>query len=133
MDLPRSFRFADDELNDRLIALLKKSEIRHLVGKDGILHYSAGDEELVENDMISSIRNQVFPSWQVLSCPKDWTERYRQYMTQHHIPFTEELTDNQLCFLIPRKYRPHSWKMDDHSSPGDNQGTVSAVPPQRRS
>jgi hypothetical protein len=61
------------------------------------------------------IRNEVFPSWQILTCPKDWIERYRQYMTQHDIPFTEELANHELWFLIPRKYRPHSWKIEDQS------------------
>ena len=61
----------------------------------------------------SSIRDKVFPSWQVLTCPKDWIERYRDYMNRHGIPFKEELSDGELWFLIPRKYRPHAWKLDD--------------------
>jgi hypothetical protein len=116
VDLTLSFKFTDGDLNRRLVSLLKKSEIRHFVDRDGIVHYSPDDEEVVENDLIGSIRNEVFPSWQVLSCPKDWTERYRKYMIQHGIPFREEFVHNEVCFLIPGKHRPHSWKMNEQGS-----------------
>ena len=108
-----SFKFADDELNQKLIALVKGVRWEQVViDDDGVVHYSAVDEELMENDLIRSIRDQVFPSWQIISCPKNWTELYKQYMVQHGVPFAEEWIDNQLCFLIPRRYRPHSWKID---------------------
>lgn len=111
-----SFRFADDELNGKLLALLKGARVKHVVvDKNGVMHYSAADEVFVENDLIRSIRDQAFPSWQIISCPKDWTERYKHYMTQHDVPFVEEWIDDQLCFLIPRRYRPHAWKLDDSS------------------
>jgi hypothetical protein len=116
MDLTLSFKFADDDLNRRLITLLNEKEIRHFVDKNGIVHYSPEDEELVENEVIGSIRDQVFPSWQVLTCPKGWTERYRQYMTLHGIPFREELVLDEIWFLIPGKYRPHSWKLAQPSA-----------------
>ena len=108
-----SFKFARDDLNRRLIALLNKNKIRHFVDKSGVIHYAPEDEESVENDLIGSIRDRVFSSWQVLSCPKEWIERYRQYMTRHDIPFQEEWIDGQWCFLLPRKHRPHLWKLDD--------------------
>src|SRR5438445_7659988 len=102
-----SFRFVDDSLNRRLIALMKKRGVRHLVGKDGIIRYKADDEELVENKLLEPIRESVFQPWQIISCPKDWAERYKSYMVHHRVPFVEELINSQLCFLIPRKYRPH--------------------------
>src|SRR5882672_4958321 len=108
-----SFRFADDDLNRRLLALLKQKAIRHSVDANGVIHYSPDDEESVENDLIGSIRNRVFSSWQVLSCPTDWSNRYKQYMAQNAIPFKEELIDGQLRFLLPQKYRPHRWKLND--------------------
>ena len=108
-----SFRFVDDDLNLRLITLLKRSGIRHVVGKNGVVRYSPQSEDVVENELICSIRDALFPSWQVLSCPGQWAERYKSYMTRHRVPFVEELIDNQLCFLIPRRYRPHSWKLQD--------------------
>jgi hypothetical protein len=113
MALACSFKFVDDQLNRKLIGRLKESDIKHLVDKSGVVHYSAGDEEAMENDLIRAIRDQVFRSWQILSCPKDWIEQYRDYMIQHEIPFSEELIDNQLCFLIPRRYRPDSWRIDE--------------------
>jgi hypothetical protein len=107
-----SFRFADEDLNRRLIALLKKKEIRHFVDEHEVIHYSREDEDSVENNLIRSIRNRVFSSWRVLTCPTDWTDRYRQYMSRHDIPFKEELIDGQSWFLLPRKYRPQRWKLE---------------------
>jgi len=108
-----SFRFADEQLNRRLIALLKRNRIRHFVDKQGVVHYSAEDEDAVENEAIVSIRNGVFAYWQVLSCPKEWADSYRQHMTKHGIPFQEEESQGELWFLLPRKYRPHMWKLDE--------------------
>ncbi len=111
-----SFKFVDETLNRRLLALLNRAGVKHTVDKGGAVHYSPDDEGVVENDLISSIRDQVFSSWQVLTCPVDWIQRYREYMTKHGVPFREELSNNQLWFLIPRKYRPHSWKLEDQTS-----------------
>ena len=38
-----SFRFVEDDLNRRLIALLKKTEISHSVDKNGVIQYSPGN------------------------------------------------------------------------------------------
>jgi hypothetical protein len=116
VDSTISFRFAEDELNRRLIALLKKNNVRHSVDEKGVIHYSPEDEESVGNYLIGSVRKDVFPSWQVLSCPAEWAERYKRYMKRREIPFKEELTDGQLCFLLPRRYRPHAWKLGDEGS-----------------
>ena len=113
MNRTYSFKFMNDKLNLRLIGLLKKANIDHIVGRDGVIRYSSRDEKLVGNELIRTIRNEVFSAWQLLSCPKDWVERYKRYMTHKHVEFSEELINNQLCFLLPRKYRPHSWKLDE--------------------
>ena len=113
MALTYTFRFVDDSLNRRLIALLKRSGTRHDVRSNGVVRYSPRDEDVIENEFIRSVRDSVFPSWQILSCPPQWVDRYKSYMTRHGVPFVEELIDNRLCFLIPRRYRPHSWKLDD--------------------
>jgi len=115
-----SFKFAEDDLNRRLMALLKKQGIRYSVDQHGLIHYSPDDEASVENDVIGSIRDRVFSPWQVLHCPKDWVEPYKQYMMQHGIPFKEELNDGQLSFLLPRKYRPHQWKLEAESATAAN-------------
>jgi len=111
MELSLSFRFVDDDINDKLIGLVKKARVKHAVDGRGIIHYSPADEEKVENDLIASLRNRLFASWQVLSCPQDWTELYKRYMSRHDIPFHEELIGHEVCFLIPRKYRPSLWKL----------------------
>ena len=111
MALTNSFKFLKDARNNRFIAALKKAGIRHTVDNRGIVRYSPDDEDVVEDNIISSIRGSVFSSWQILCCPKSWVQAYRDYMTARGIPFAEELIDNETCFLIHRRYRPHSWKL----------------------
>jgi hypothetical protein len=106
-----SFKFLEEKLNRQLIALLRKAKIKHEIGKDGMVHYSPEDEETVENDLIGSIRDGLFRSWQVLTCPPDWSLRYKNYMKQRGIPFHEELSNGETWFLLPRKFRPHQWKL----------------------
>ncbi len=121
-----SFKFLDDGLHRELIALLQKAEIDHSLDKDGVVHCSSDDEEVVENDLICSIRSRVFASWQVVTCPPDWIARYKEYMRRHAIPFQEELSNGELWFLIPRKYRPLTWKLDD--SKQATSGTILSSP-----
>jgi hypothetical protein len=112
MEKSNTFKFLDDDLNQQLIVLLKKAKIKHDVGKDGIVHYFPDDEEVVENDVICSIRDKALPFWQILTCPRDWTVRYQKYMNHYEIPFHEELSNEELWFLLPRKYRPDRWKLE---------------------
>ena len=106
-----SFKFLDDGLNRRLVGLLNAAGIDHSLDEDGVVHYSASAWEVVENDLICSIRDQVYPSWRVLTCPREWIDCYRDYMSRHAVPYELEQCDGELWFLIPRKYRPHSWKL----------------------
>jgi len=50
---------------------------------------------------------------QVLSCPKNCLQRYKNYMTKHKIKFREVVDDGKTCLVLPRKYRPHAWKRMD--------------------
>jgi hypothetical protein len=109
-----SFKFLDNKLNQQLIGLLKKSKIGHSVDKIGVIHYSVNDQEAVD-DLICSVRNKVFEPWQILTFPNDWTKRYLEYMDRRGIPFREELSDGELWLLLPRNYRPHSWKLENVS------------------
>jgi len=113
MGKSRSFKFVDESLNQQLLTLLKKGKIQHDVDKQGLIFYSPEDEEVVENDLISAIRDKVFPSWQVVTCPREWITQYKNYMIRNKIPFQEELSNGELWFLLPRKYRPHRWKLED--------------------
>ena|SRR6266487_5362429 len=110
-----TFKFLDHDLNRRLHILLQKHKIDHFVDKDGAVHYSSNDAEIVDNDFVCPIRDRVFPAWQILTCPTDWIAQYKEYMGNHSVPFEEELSNGVLWFLIPRKYRPHSWKLDPPS------------------
>jgi hypothetical protein len=111
MGKKNSFRFLNEDLNHQLLVFLKKAKVKHEVGKDGVNHYSPEDEEVVENELISPIRDKPFSSWQVLTCPGDWTSRYKEYMSEHRIPYLEKVSNRDLWFLLPRKYRPHRWKV----------------------
>jgi hypothetical protein len=112
----RSFKFLDDDLNRELAGLLRKAKIDHVVDKEGLVHYSEADDEVVENDLICSICDKTLPSWKVFTCPGDWIERYRDYLRRHGIPYQEELSDGELWFLIPRKCRPYAWKLDGNAT-----------------
>jgi hypothetical protein len=109
----RFFKFLDADLNQQLHALLKGANVKHEVRKGGIVYYSSADFEVVENDLICAIRDRVFPSWQILTCPPDWIAVYKKYMHDHRIPFHEEMSNGELWFFLPRKYRPHRWKLED--------------------
>jgi hypothetical protein len=109
-----SFKFIDDDLNRRFLALLKEAKVKHVVDRDGTVHYSSADEETVGNELLYSIRSKVFPDWQLLSCPRDWSDRYKRYMIHQGVPFREEVFNDQLGFLLPRKHRPHAWDLDEY-------------------
>jgi hypothetical protein len=117
------FQVSRQRSQSRIDRSAKKAEIDHFIDKDGIVSYSADEEEIVENDLIGSIRNRIFPSWQVLTCPSDWTGSYKDYMNRHGIPFREELSNGELWFLIPRQYRPHAWKLDGPTKRASRTGT----------
>jgi hypothetical protein len=109
-----SFRFADADLNEKLIALLKKrANGKFSVDAKRVVHYSHEHEDLIGNELICAIRAGAFSSWQIVSFPVGWTDSYKHYMTEHGVPFREELRDNELRFLIPRSFRPHSWKLEE--------------------
>ncbi len=112
MQQRRSFRFLDKRLNRKLIGLLRRAQIKHSVDEDGLIHYFERDIETVENDLICSLRTKVFPTWSLQTCPADWVESYRRYMGKRGIPFKEELSDGELWFLIPGRFRPLRWKLD---------------------
>jgi len=111
MSLDLSFRFANEKLNKRLIARLESASIRHKVDRNGSIRYSSNDESFVENELIGEIRTSIFRSWQILSCPPDWVDRYIAYLTRHDLPYVEEWIDEQKCLLLPRHLRPHRWKL----------------------
>lgn len=106
-----SFRFVDPRYNRAFHELVGKAKISHSIDSSDAIEFSEADEELVENELIPKVRDQVFPSWQVLSCPRDWVDRYKTYMKRNGVPFVEELSDGHLCFLIPQAQDPHSWNL----------------------
>jgi hypothetical protein len=112
-----SFRFRDETLNRRLISLIKQSQAHCSVDSRGVVRYAADDVDLIENEIISRVRTSVFPRWQIICCPSEWAESYKQYMLAHGIPHVEELSDRERCFLVPRKFRPHAWKLNEPRRP----------------
>ena len=47
-----------------------------------------------------------------LMCPKNCRAVYREYMREHNIPFIERYVNGKFEFILPRKYRPHAWKLN---------------------
>jgi len=111
-----TFRFNNQTLNKKLLALFKKYRVTHSADKSGTIRYSPKSEEFVQNELIAKVRGTAFPSWQLISCPNGWAQRYKDYILQHDIPFHEEVADNELWFLIPRNYRPHAWVLEESHS-----------------
>jgi hypothetical protein len=122
MGKSNKFMFLDPFLNEHLLHRVLEAEISHHVSADGAICYSPDDEEAMEKDVIGPIRNRVFPSWQVVTCPAEWTQTYRTYMEENGVEFREERSNGETWFLIPRKHRPHRWKLEksaqgSHRSP----------------
>ena len=111
-----SFKFVDDELNRKLIRLLTKARAKFRLDRDGVVHYSPNDEDLIGNGVICAVRDQFFRTWQIVTCPPEWIGSYKDYMEEHDVPFTEELSDGERWFLVPGNYRPHSWKLKEPAS-----------------
>lgn len=112
-EMDRTFVFSEPALNRRLLGLLRKSRIRHLVDRCGVIHYKGTDARQIENEFICAVRRSRFPKWMVQTCPPDWADTYRNYMRQHHISYCEELDNGKLWFLLPSQRRPSLWKMSD--------------------
>jgi hypothetical protein len=107
-----SFRFSDDQLQKRLVTLLEREgSIPYRLGKDDTLFFSEQDEERMENEFINRIRDSVFADWKLLFSPNDYISVYRAYMSSHNVPFKEELFHDKVTFLMPRTYRPSSWRI----------------------
>ena len=105
-----SFRFQDERLNDQLAELLKQRRIKFTRDQRGNILYNSDLEEVVENEVINSIRTKIFPFWKLLSAPDDWLERYQKYMKINNIHFVIEYSDDELNFLIPGNLNPHRWR-----------------------
>jgi hypothetical protein len=111
LTLDRSFRFTDDRLNRQAIRLIRKARVPCAIDSDRVIHYSEANQERIENDLLGLVRAEAFPRWIILSCPADWTEKYRTYMKQHGVHYYEELKDGRLYFLLSARHRPHQWKI----------------------
>jgi len=46
---------------------------------------------------------------QMLQCPEEYLDDYRKYMDSRNIPYREVVYDDEVCFLLPKKYRPNAW------------------------
>ncbi len=112
MGRTRSFKFADGDLNRKLVALLRKASVEHTVDEGGAVHYAPEQAAALENDLICAVRDQVFSPWKIVTCPRAWVGRYRHYMQRHGIAYQEEWSNGKLWFLIPGKHRPHLWRLN---------------------
>ena len=111
MRMNRTFRFMPPKLNAALQAALNGADIDHAVDRWGYVYYHDRDTEAFE-DILATVRSSVFESWQVLSCPADAVNAYRQVMRQRKVRFVVEVDNNRVEFLIPGDVDPHSWPLD---------------------
>ncbi|MBV9123538.1 MAG: hypothetical protein JO112_09285 [Planctomycetes bacterium] len=83
------------------------------------MRYSLADVEAIENEMICSLRDQLFAEWRIFTLEGDdvhrpeETERFRRYMLDHAIPHYEEWHDGFVWFLIPEQYDSYDWEIPD--------------------
>jgi hypothetical protein len=114
-DFDRSFRFADEGLQAELLGLVKASGVPHDVTADATLRYPSADTEFIENELICSIRDRLFPEWGIFTLEGDDTSRpddirrYRRYMLDHGIPHYEENSNGFIWFLISREHDSYEW------------------------
>ena len=119
MTLNRSFLFVDKGLQEHLLALVRASGVPHAIEADGTLLYASADEHVIENELICSIRDQVFPEWGVFTLEGDemprpqTTARYRAHMKQYGIPFVEEVVDGFVWFLVSQDQDCFEWRVPD--------------------
>ena len=109
MQVDRTFRFLDEQLQNRLQAALDEAAVPYCSDDAGAIAYSSADEEVVD-DVISDIRHSVFSEWALLSCPADWIQRYRDYMATRQIPFVEEMNDGEVWFLVSSHVDTDQWE-----------------------
>jgi len=111
MQKKKSFRFSDTRLQSRLLKKLRSRKIPFSVGAEGgIIYDTQGNLNDRIERAVSSVRGEVFPTWQLLFCPEDWVTRYAGYMEAHGIKYIIEIIDGKETFLLSLRYRPHAWK-----------------------
>lgn len=113
MDTSQSFKFLDSQLNRRLLDILKKRRDAFVVDAGGAVRMSPENEIVLHNEILPDLRAEKFASWQLITCPEDWIESYKEYMATNAVPFTEEIENGDLWFMIPGSYKPHSWKIKE--------------------
>jgi len=109
--MDHAFQFLDADLQQQFIEELEKRAIVHRVGHAGEVRFGQDVQQTIENELMCEIRDRVFASWQIVTCPEADVAAYRAFMSKHDIRFQEEISDGERWFLIPRKHRPHSWKI----------------------
>lgn len=54
---------------------------------------------------------------QILCCPKEALSAYLVVMDAKKIPYKTRLDEKgDICFILPKKYRPHAWKLKFYRS-----------------
>ena len=104
-----TFRFVDPKLNDAFIRLIHEN-LQVPVEKSQLVC----PEELEEKFMgyLAEFRRSLFEDWQVLNIPmKDYYYLFKRYMIERNIPYVEEYEDHEIQFLLPKSYKPRTWRI----------------------
>lgn len=96
--IPEERRAIANEYRDKLVSL-------NGLGPEDILPYEYMPRPFQEEELKGD--------QQVFFCPSNWVQRYRQKMKEKKIPYEERIEDyRNICFILPKKYRPHCWHFE---------------------
>jgi len=107
----RSFKFHDTDLQQRLVAAMRRAGVAHSVNAgDGAVCFSSEDERAFD-DAAVEVRDFVYGegSWHVCQCEPDEVCKYIEYMRRHGIRYVQETDDREPWFLLDRQHDPEKW------------------------
>ena len=95
-----TFKFLDQSLQQRLVKAIDKKGVRYSLSRKREIVYEGSQDERVENAICSLRRIVIRGRWKIITCPRDWIDRYVAYMTRRRIAFYVEISDGETWFLI---------------------------------
>lgn len=106
------FKFLNEKLQKKLISLLrKKAKNKFKILPSLYIEYDEKDVDLIENQLICSVRVSVFPNWQIVTASNN-SFAFQMELQKRKVSFELEIKNFDIRFLINKKYKPHAWKID---------------------
>ena len=110
------FKFENLDLQKRVIGDLHASNSQFRLLPDTTVEFEKEDMEtddygcMLEDVILRQIRGSVFDKWQLLSCPPESVDSYKEYMGKHGIEYEIEIHDGMESFLLSQEHDPDSWE-----------------------